>query len=95
MLRDGAPVGVILVARAEPGAFSDSQINLLKSFADQAVIAIENARLFETEQMRTNELQETLKYHCTKPLSRYAPCYTGRRQTASMLCPSGSSTKAP
>ena len=57
MLRDSTPVGVILVARAEPGAFSDSQINLLKSFADQAVIAIENARLFEVEQARTKELQ--------------------------------------
>ena len=60
MLRDGAPVGVILVARAEPGAFSDSQINLLKSFADQAVIAIENARLFEAEQARTRELTESI-----------------------------------
>src|SRR5262245_17559128 len=62
MLRDGAPVGVILVARAEPGAFSDSQINMLKSFADQAVIAIENARLFEAEQASKNDLQESLDY---------------------------------
>jgi two-component system, NtrC family, sensor kinase len=62
MLRDGAPVGVILVARAEPGAFSDSEINLLKSFADQAVIAIENARLFEEVQARTKELSESLEY---------------------------------
>ena len=56
MLRDGAPAGVVLVARAEPGAFSDSQINLLKSFADQAVVAIENARLFEEVQQKNQAL---------------------------------------
>src|SRR5262245_56103168 len=50
MLRDGAPIGVIMVARAAPGSFSDNEVKLMEAFADQAVIAIENARLFEEVQ---------------------------------------------
>jgi GAF domain-containing protein len=62
MLRGGAPIGVIMVARSAPGKFSDTEIELLKIFADQAVIAIENTRLFEAEQVRTKELKASLEY---------------------------------
>jgi PAS domain S-box-containing protein len=53
LLREGVPVGVILVRRREVRPFSDEQMALIETFADQAVIAIENARLFEAEKQRT------------------------------------------
>jgi two-component system, NtrC family, sensor kinase len=56
MLRDDVPLGVIGVGRTEPGPFSESQIALLKAFADQAVIAIENVRLFKELQEKNQAL---------------------------------------
>ena len=61
LLRDRKPVGAIVVAKAEPRPFSDRQIQLLNTFADQALIAIDNVRLFEAEQQRTRDLSEALE----------------------------------
>src|SRR5262249_30418950 len=49
MLRKGEPIGAVTVAGASPGAFSDRQVDLLRTFADQAAIAIANVRLFEED----------------------------------------------
>ncbi len=62
LLRDGAPIGLIAVTRVEPGPFVEHHVQLLQTFADQAVIAIENVRLFDEVQARTNDLQESLEY---------------------------------
>jgi two-component system, NtrC family, sensor kinase len=62
ILRDGRPIGSIAITRAQAGLLPDQQIELLKAFADQAVIAIENVRLFDEVQARTREVQESLEY---------------------------------
>ena len=61
LVRDGISVGALSVAKTEPTPFSDRQIQLLKTFADQALIAIENVRLFEAEQQRRRDLSEALE----------------------------------
>jgi GAF domain-containing protein len=61
MLREGEPLGVIVAGWAEAGPVPKVQEELLKTFADQAVIAIENTRLFEAEKQRTRELTESLE----------------------------------
>ncbi len=60
MLRDGTLIGVIAVGRKEPAAFAEQHVELLKTFADQAVIAIENVRLFKELEARTAELTRSV-----------------------------------
>jgi signal transduction histidine kinase/CheY-like chemotaxis protein len=61
LLRDGSPIGVLALTRSEVQPFSDSEIALVTTFADQALIAIENVRLFDEVHARTRDLSEALE----------------------------------
>jgi two-component system, NtrC family, sensor kinase len=61
LLREGEPIGAITLRRTEVHPFSDKQMNLLQTFADQAVIALQNVRSFEEVQERTRELTQSLE----------------------------------
>jgi len=61
LMNKGVSIGFIAVTRVQPGTFADHHVQLLRTFADQAVIAIENVRLFNEVQARTQELSESLE----------------------------------
>jgi two-component system, NtrC family, sensor kinase len=60
LMSHGKPIGLISVTRKEPGTFAEHHVQLVRTFADQAVIAIENVRLFDEVQTRTQELTQSL-----------------------------------
>ena len=62
LMNKGVSIGFVAVTRVQPGPFADHHAQLLQTFADQAVIAIENVRLFDEVQTKTRDLEEALRY---------------------------------
>jgi signal transduction histidine kinase len=88
MLRDGSAIGTISITRAAPGAFSERQVEVLQTFADQAVIAIENVRLFKELEARNRDLtatSEILRVISTSPTD-VQPVLDALVESAGRLC---------
>ena len=88
MLRDGAAIGAIAVTRPDPGPFSDHQVNLLKTFADQAVIAIENVRLFNetTEALEQQKASADVLSVISSSPTDITPVYRTILENVTQLC---------
>ena len=95
LTREGSPIGAIFLTRAAVDPFTQQQIDLVTTFADQAVIAIENVRLFEEVQARTAELSESLEYQTatsdvlsviSRSPSEIQPVLDTIVETAAQLC---------
>jgi GAF domain-containing protein len=98
LVRDGAIIGVFALQRLNVRPFTDKQIKLVTTFADQAVIAIENARLFDEVQARTQEVQKSLEYQTaisdvlsviSRSPAQIGPVLEAIAETAQRLCHSG------